>query len=55
MKKIMSKSGTSMAFALLFIAAWIVVSRPLPMQRTVPLSAQAVSAELARVMGFGMV
>ncbi|CAG9202344.1 hypothetical protein PSP6_210181 [Paraburkholderia tropica] len=55
MKKAASKSRPLIAFAILSIAAGIVISRPAPTQRSVPLSGAEVSAELARVMGFGMV
>jgi hypothetical protein len=55
MKRAVSKSRPLTAFAILSIAVGIVISRPSSMQRSVPLSGAAVSAELARVMGFGMV
>lgn len=55
MKKTVSKSRLLISFATLSIAVGIVISRPSSIQRSVPLSGAAVSAELARVMGFGMV
>jgi hypothetical protein len=55
MKTNVSKSRPLIAFAILLIAVGIVVSRPSPMQRSAPLSGAAVSPELARMMGFGMV
>lgn len=55
MKKTASKSRPLIAFAILSMAVGIVISHPSLMQRSVPSSGAAVSAELARVMGFGMV
>lgn len=55
MKQTVSTSRLLTAFAILPIGIGIVMSRPSTMQRSVPLSGAAVSAELARVMGFGMV
>ncbi|MGF6725240.1 hypothetical protein P3T43_004611 [Paraburkholderia sp. GAS41] len=55
MKNTVSKSRLLIAFATLSIAVGIVMSRPTSMQRSVPLFGAAVSAELARVIGFGMV
>jgi hypothetical protein len=55
MKKNVSTSRPLIAFAILSIAVGLVISRPSSMQRSVPISGSAVSAELARVMGFGMV
>lgn len=55
MKKTVSKFHLLIVFVILSIAVRIVMSGPSSMQRSVPLSGAAVSAELARVMGFGMV
>lgn len=55
MNKTASKSRPLIAFAILSIAVGIVINHPSSMQQSAPLSGAAVSAELARVMGFGMV
>ncbi len=51
MNTTLSKSRPAIAFVMLSIAMAIVLGCASPM----PLSGAAVSAELARVMGFGMV
>ena len=55
MKKTVSKSRLLIAFTTILIAVGIVISCPSSIHRSVPLSGAAVSAELAHVMGFGMV